>query len=297
VTVRDRDRRGGTLLARPQHELIRAQARYCDIAFGTRDLESECGFLGHLGRHLGRGPLGSFLEVWCGPGFHMHWLAARGVRAYGLDPAPEMVAYAREKACRSAEAAEPDGRSNGAGAPGRARPPCAMPLEGDPLDLALPEAVDLALCPRSTLRYLLHDDEVVAHLVAMAKNLGRGGLYVLELDHPRQLFGAGADPEAAWEAERDGVRVTVRREPGGPIDPLTHAADVELVLEVEEGGRRRVIRDRAPLRSFTFRELHALVRLSGVFEWVATFGDLTVTQPFDRSDGARRMVPVLRCCV
>jgi SAM-dependent methyltransferase len=274
------------------HDLIMAQPRYYDIAFDTRDLEVECGFLTHLSRHLGRGRLDSFLETWCGPGFHMHWFAGHGVRAYGIESAPEMLAYAREKAYGQAQLVTPDAGREASGSPR------AMPLDADPLDFALPEAVDLAFCPRAALRYLLEDDEVISHLVAVAKNLGRGGLYVIELDHPAAIFGTRPDPERVWEAERDGVRVRVQRGTGEElIDPLTHVSEVELILDVEEDGRRRILRDRAPLRFFTYRELHALVALSGVFEWVTTFGDMAVTQPFDATTGARRMVPVLRCSI
>jgi SAM-dependent methyltransferase len=286
------------MFARPHHELLRAEPRYFDIAFDTRDLEAECGFLHHLSLHLGRGRLASFLESCCGPGYHMHWFAAQGVRAYGIDVDPEMLSYAQEKASRLAEEArlvpDPEGR----GRNGLAHPPNAMALVADPLDFSLPEAVDLAFCPRSSLRYLLEDDEVVAHLVAMAKNLGRGGLYVLELDHPAAFLGQRPDPERTWEAERDGVRVRVQRGTGKEIvDPLTHVAEVELIFDVEEQGRVQTIRDRAPLRFFTHRELRALVGLSGVFEWVAAFGDMNVTQPFDASEGSRRMIPVLRCSI
>jgi len=286
------------MFARPHHDLILAQPRYYDIAFDTRDLETECGFLSHLSRHLGRGRFDSFLETCCGPGFHMHWFAAHGVRAYGIDMVPEMVAYAQEKACRLAQQVDPTALPTDAGRNGLAHPPLAMPLQADPHDFVLPEAVDLAFCPRSALRYLLEDGEVIAHLVVMAKNLGRGGLYVLELEHPAHLFGQRPDPDRTWETVRDDVRIRVQRGADDEkIDPLTHVTDVELVLEIEEEGRCQVLRDHAPMRSFTYRELRALVSVSGVFDWVATFGDLEITQPFDMSEGARRMVPVLRCSV
>lgn len=284
------------MFARPHHELLRAQPRYFDIAFDSRDLEAECGFLHHLSSHLGRGRFDSFLESCCGPGFHMHWLAAHGVRAYGIDVDAAMLSYAQEKACRLAETAGLTANGNGWGRNGLAHPPTAMPIVTDPLDYSLPEAVDLAFCPRSALRYLLEDDEVIAHLVATAKNLGRGGLYVLELDHPATFLSQRPDPDRTWEAERDGVSLHgQRRTVGGAIDPLTHVSEVELVFEIEEQGRTQTIRDRAPMRFFTHRELRALVGLSGVFDWVATFGDLAVTQPFDASEDSRRMVPVLRC--
>ncbi|MFH1143791.1 MAG: hypothetical protein V1774_04535 [Candidatus Eisenbacteria bacterium] len=283
------------MLERPHHELIYAQPRYYDIAFGFRDLGAECGFLEHLSRHLGRGGLESYCEVCCGPGYHVHEFAGRGVRAYGLEYSDDMVPYAREKGYRLATAAGFSGLI-GEAKEGRAMPPIAMILQGDPREVSLPEAVDLAFMPWLKLGYLLTDEEVVDQFVTIAKNIGRGGLYVIELDHPAHLFGYPDRAERQWEAEGDGVRVAVQwGSDQEPVDPITHTSDVDVIFDVDENGRNEIIRDGAPMRHFTHRELRALVRLSGVFDWVATFGDLSVTQPFDLSPGARRMVLVLRC--
>ncbi len=175
-------------------------------------------------------------------------------------------------------------------------PPAAVQLT-EPLDFAIPEAVDLAFCPRGSIRYLLRGQDVIAHLVTVAKNLGRGGLYVIAMSHPATFLGKAATAEE-WVAERDGLEVRVRVTPGPErMDPVTQIQDQEIVFEVREDGETRTIRDTAPVRAFTYPEMRALVKLSGVFDWVATFGDLSITQPFDRSEGACAMVPVLRCCV
>ncbi|MBP6874493.1 MAG: class I SAM-dependent methyltransferase [Candidatus Eisenbacteria bacterium] len=283
------------MLERPHHELLYSYPKYFDVAFGYRDLSAECGFLEHLSRHLGRGVLESFMEVCCGPGYHMHHFAARGVRSYGVEYSDDMVPYARDKAYRLALAAGFSGVM-GASPEGRAIPPISMVLQGDPREVSLPEAVDLAFMPWLKLGYLLTDEEVIEHFVTVAKNIGRGGLYVLELDHPAHLFGYPERSERQWDASENGVRVSVHwGDDHELIDPITHTTEVEVAFDVEDGARKESIQDEAPMRSFTHRELRALVRLSGVFDWVATFGDLSVTQPFDLSPGARRMVPVLRC--
>ena len=206
-----------------------------------------------------------------------------------------MVAYAREKAYRLATAAGFSGIA-GVSGEGRAIPPVALIIQGDPREVSLPEAVDLAFMPWLKLGYLLTDEEVVDHFVTVAKNIGRGGIYVLELDHPAHLFGFPDRSEHQWDVEEGDTRVSVQWGSGDePVDPITHTAEVEVAFEVKENDRAQTVRDTAPMRHFTHRELRALVRLSGVFDWVATFGDLSVTQPFDLSPGARRMVPVLRC--
>jgi len=287
-----------------RHENLASRPLHFDIAFGDRDLEVECGFLEYLSRNLGRGRLDSFVEICCGTGFHVHWLARHGCAAYGVDPSPEMVAFAEEKARQVAAKESPTaGVASDFQEPGRKRA-CESPerqgaiILADPRDFSLPEAVDLAFCPNFAFRYLLRTEDLITHLVTVAKNLGRGGLYVIEADHPRLLLAEVAAAVQSWEVRRGETLVKVRLAPGRHgLDPVTQVRDLLITLEIHEGGKTEVLEDSAPVRVFTHQELKVLVKLSGVFDWVATFGDLSLTQPFDMSEGARAMVAVLRCSV
>ena len=283
----------------PKHEQVYSESRIVDIAFDNRDLDVECGFLEHLSRNLGRGCLDSYVEICAAPGHHVHRFAARGVRSYATLCHSVMLGYAEEKASRygqpptTPEADEPS-------ASRREMPPPARILLTDPHDFSLPEAVDLAFCPRGAFHYELTTEDALTHLVSVAKNLGRGGLYVLELDHPAVFF--GQRPAVwEWEGERGGTRVRATRTLQVPkMNPLTQICDAELRFEVtrapEESGQQ-IARDVAPVRGYTHQELRTLVKQTGVFDWVATFGDLSIAQPFDTSEEARIQVPVLRCSV
>jgi hypothetical protein len=279
--------------AHPSYRQVITEPRIMDIAFDNRDVEIECGFLEHLSRNLGRGCLDSYVEICAGAGYHVHRFATRGVRAYATVCHPTMLGYAEEKAQRVARSAA-GGRERPEGA---ADPTPARMLLTDPRDFTLPESVDLAFCPRGAFHFELTSDDVLTHLVSVAKNLGRGGLYVLEIEHPAVFFGQRS-PEWQWESEREGTRVRAHRRLDVPgMDPLTQVCELELRLEVTEEGQSRLIRDVTPVRGFTHQELRTLVKQTGVFDWVATFGDLSVAQPFDTSEGARVQVPVLRCSV
>ena len=275
--------------AQPRHELIYAEPRYYDIGFSQRDIQGETGFLEYLSRNLGRGRLEAFLEICCGPGHHMCALAARGIRSHGIETSRPMVTYVEEQVFASVASANDEATTDVRSAE------CTIAL-GDPRDFSIPEAVDLAFCPRNEFHYLLRREDIVAHLVAVAKNLGRGGLYVMELEHPAVLCGQRAGWPQRWTSAREGTSVEVRIGTGEEqIDPLQQIVDLEIALEVSENGESMRIVDSAPIRLCSYQELHALVRLSGAFDWIATFGDLSITQPFDRSDASRAMVPVLRC--
>lgn len=274
--------------AQPRHELIFTEPRYYDIGFDRRDIPSETAFMEYLCRNLGRGRMQAFLEICCGPGHHMCALAARGVRSHGIETSRPMVTYVEEQVFATLEA------TNGEGALQHPAE-CTIAL-GDPRDFSIREAADLAFCPYHEFHYLLTREDIVAHLVAVAKNLGRGGLYVMELEHPAVLFGQRTGWPREWTASRDGTEVKVRIGTGRErIDPLQQIVDLEIALEVNENGAKKRLTDSAPIRLCSYQELHALVRLSGAFDWIATFGDLSITQPFDRSADSRVMVPVLRC--
>ena len=304
----------------PNHEQFFSEPRILDIAYDNRDFDVECGFLEHLSRNLGRGCLDSYVEICAGPGYHVHRFASRGVRAYATVCHSTMLGYAEEKAHRFGRLPHDEGDSKAGHGTTHDSPPDPShdphhdgPHEGrpggadragptrilltDPRDFTLPEAVDLAFCPRGAFHYELSTDDVLSHLVTVAKNLGRGGLYVLELEHPAVLF--GQRPAVwTWENRRGDTHVrATRRLDMARLDPLTQVCDLEIKLEVNENGEDRVVHDVAPVRSFTHQEIKTLVKQTGVFDWVATFGDLSVAQPFDTSDGSRAQVPVLRCSV
>ncbi|RLB65258.1 MAG: hypothetical protein DRH04_10675 [Deltaproteobacteria bacterium] len=283
------------MFEQPHHEAIFARAELVDAVMGPTDLEGQCGFLEYVSRHLGRGRLESFLEVCCGPGYYVHCMAARGVRAYGVESVPEMAAFAREKARRLSREV-PDGPA--AGGPGEGAPAPATIVEADLRNIVLPEAVDLAFCPGSKLRYLLRDEDVIEHFVSVATNLGRGGLYVLDLDHPAQLFDPSLRKPIRMEGKIGDVEVSIQWGTGHEkVDPVLQIVDLDVVMEIEKDGRKEIIRDSAPVRVFTHKEIQLLVKLSGVFEWVATFGDLNIGAPFESAAPDSRMVPVLRCSV
>ena len=287
----------------PRHELVYAEAAVYEVGFGGVDLQEQCGFLDYLSRNIGRKRLDSYLEICCGPGYHMQFMADRGIRSYGIDFSAEMVALVAE---RAAERRMPDGGGlMTIGATGEMEsepsPPPPFRLEvknSDMTRFSLPEAVDLAFCPRSGFRYLLKQEDIISHFVTVSKNLGRGGLYVLELDHPSIIFCEPERRRREWSRKQGEMSVNVKIEEGlDPFDPIDQMIDQKITMEITEGDAMRQVTDRAPVRMTTYQELRALVQLSGVFEWVATFGDIRITQAFDNSHGARRMIPILRCSV
>jgi hypothetical protein len=291
--------------SQPRHELIYAETAAYALGFAEDTVEEQCGFLAHLSGTLGRGRLESYLEICCGPAFHAQNFANQGVRAYGIDFSADMTSYAAERALT--RHIPDDSELVTIGATGMIEsepvPPLPYVLEiktADLTDFSVSEAADLAFCPRNQFRYLLKREDIISHFVSVAKNLGRGGLYVLEMDHPAHLFTGPGEKLIEWTRNTDEGSVGVKIESGGdPFDPINQVLDQRITLRISEGegDACRKVTDRAPVRLVSYQELQLLVQQSGVFELVASFGDLLITQPFDNSPGSRCMVPVLRCSV
>jgi SAM-dependent methyltransferase len=258
------------------HHLTYEQARVYDVAFSFRDVEVECDALAEMARRHGSGPMGDVLELAAGPGRHARELARRGIRAVALDASPAMNRYAQERA-------QADGVA--------LQTVCA-----DMADFQLAQRFDLAVLLMDSASYLLDNDTVLRHLACVAGHLSEGGLYVLEMGHPRDTFRTHArSTESAWTAEEQGLRVTTRwGHDDDPFDPVTQIDDVRVHLQWSGPEGSGELTERARQRRFTANEFDALVRASGCFEVVAWHGSLDVAVPFDNARAAWRMVPVLR---
>lgn len=253
--------------------IYRAAELY-DIAFDFRNVAAECSFLlAQCAAHF-KSPR-SFLEIAAGPAQHAIEMARRGLRAAALDREPAMVRYAQHKAARA-----------------------GVDLAYHAADMTrftLPARVDLAATLMDSASYMLDDDSVLSHLGAVADALEPGGLYVLEMSHPRDAFGAARSTAQTWSATRGSTHVTMTwGDPTDRFDPVTHITETTTTLEWRDGAESGVLHGRAPQRAFTLDEIRALVRASNRFEILEVFGSLNPAIPFSDRKDAWRMIPVLR---
>ncbi len=250
-------------------------AEFYEIAFDFRDVPAECDFLAELvRRHLGRTPE-SFLELAAGPAFHTLEFARRGSRAVALDLAPAMIERALAKA--------------------RAENLEVEYVQGDMTDFDLGSGFDLVAILMDSTSYLLDNAAVLANLDRVADHLNDGGIYVLEMGHPRGVFGEAEHVGSDWEMEREGTRVKMRwGEKTDDFDPITQITDTTVTLEYHDGEDSGAIVARSRQRCFGPNELKALVAASGRFSIVETFGSMSADVPFDNREEAWRMVPVLQ---
>jgi SAM-dependent methyltransferase len=259
------------------HHRIYDRARCYDVAFGFRDVAAECDTLAALVARHGAGQRGpaAVLELAAGPARHAREFARRSVAATALDAAPAMCDYAL--ACAGSD-----------GVPIKAV--CA-----DMVDFQLGQHFDLAMLLMDSASYLLDNDAVLHHLDCVAAHLADGGLYVLEMSHPRNSFGVGKSTSTQWTSEADGLRVDMSwGGDGDAFDPVTQIDEVTVTMSWSGADGVGQLVERARQRRITANEFDALVRCSGQFDIVEWLGSLVPPLPFSNEPAAWRMVPVLR---
>ncbi len=144
-------------------ELFNRIADYYDLLHEDVDYAAECRLLERVfARFLPRPPA-SVLDLGCGTGSHALLLADRGYRVTGIDASAGMLRIARAKA--------------------RGRPNLAF-VRADMRRFDLRRRFDAAICMDGAFTHLLTDRDIVAHLRAVRRHLGPGGVYVFEFAQP-----------------------------------------------------------------------------------------------------------------
>jgi SAM-dependent methyltransferase len=151
---------------------------------------------------------------------------------------------------------------------------------------------DIAHCLVSTFRYLLDEASAAAHLACVADALRPGGVYVLGL-HVCDYDQAGCARER-WTADRDGVGVVCNIQ-SWPPDRRTRMERVRSRLVVDRGGRVERFETHWTFRTYSVRQLRALIRSEPRLEHVATYDfGYDVDRPVELDGSCIDYVLVLR---
>lgn len=258
-----------------RHEGLYSLPALYELAFSYRDIAHECDFVLDVFQKLqGRAPQ-SILELACGPGAHAREFLRRGFPVALLDLSAEMVAYARDAIADT-------------GVPVR---------QGDMIRFAMPERADLVCTMLDSLSYITTNDDLVAHLQSVRRAVADGGVYFVELSHPRDVWVHGeASTQAVWTAERDGVRVTTEWAAAVKPNPISQTDQVltRLTVTGEQGpASQRIIETWGVQRPWLAQELRALVQLAGGWEFAGWWGDFALDRELGGSDHDWRMLIAL----
>ena len=193
------------------HHRVYSAAQCYAVAFGFRDIAAECNTLARLAMRHGAGAPCAVLQLAAGPAGHAREWARRGVAATALDASPAMCEHVLACAARDGVALQA--------------------VVADRVDFALDARFDLAVMLMDSSSYLLSNTAILGHLDCVARHLLDGGLYVLEMSHPRSTFGLGSTTESEWTAKADGLRVhTCWGAVGNAFDPVTQIDEVTVTM-------------------------------------------------------------------
>jgi SAM-dependent methyltransferase len=272
-----------------------------DVAFGFRDFEKEIEFVRECARRhasYGEGGMGmdatrtvaSALELGAGPAWHSVAAAKGGIQAVALEQNAAMRAHAMNKLAALGDAAPRNIRI----------------VEGDMRDVAMapmtkPEGgFDVALMLLGTAAHLLTHDDAMRCFKSVRENLRPGGLFIVELEHPWDLFsGEIAQGQGdAWERvdEEKGVKVYVEWGRDGDnfdIESQIYERTVSFSLvDASTEAVLKIVQEVVPCKIFTAPEMVALANAAGL-EFAATYGDMDGRIALD-DENAHNMIMIFR---
>lgn len=229
--------------------------QYYELAFDYRDIPSEVDFFeAAIAKHSGV-PVGTVLEVACGPAPHAAEWHRRGYRYVGLDRTPAMLRYAQRKADESGT-------------------PVTL-LRGDLRNLSsVRRRFDFAYVTLGSL-YVRSNEELLRHLDGMARVLAPGALYVLDGFVRFKLL---SDKKQRWTMRRRGVSVRTTYE-AEISDHVRQTYAEVLTLVVDDHGEKRTITGRVPAKMFFPQEFLCLVAAHRTFEFVTWCNNFDLRTP------------------
>jgi len=228
-------------------------------AFEERDFKLECDFLEwcfekHAKIKKSDKVNKSFLEIDCGPAKHASLMEDRDWKCIGLDGSREMIDYAKAKATEEGLKLKF--------------------VKADKRNFKLKKPVHLAVSLFESITDILKNEEMILHLKSLAKNLAKGGLYIIEFGHPRYFFPDEQPETLTTEKLGKKYEVTVDT-PVDKYNSITQQWLTTVVIKItDENGNESFEEDLFFTRKYLFQELKMLVELSKAFSKVWIYDSL-----------------------
>ena len=248
-------------------------AQYYDIVF-RRDVSAEVQFVCDAYTQLNSSVPQSLLDLACGPGYHARAAAKLGLTAIGLDLRPEMLELAQGYA-------EEDGVR-------------VEWMAADMRYLKLEAPLDIILNVFDGIDCLLSNDDLIAHFRAMSACLTEGGIYLVDVSHPRYTSFSHYE-KWIYAKERDGVEVRINWAINDPVvNPKTSISTTQLEILVNRDGESIRIVDSAQERIISAQEIDLLARFTDDLRPVGWYGGYDMNCPLEDNPKAERLIVILQ---
>ncbi len=249
--------------------------KYYDIAFGYRDLDLECDFIEKQIAVHSKSDNFSLLDIACGTGSHLVEMGKRGFDVSGFDISPRMIEYAQKK-------------SENAGVN-------ATLWVDNMVSFTSEKKFGCAINLLTGFNYLLRNEDVEAHLKRVSDSLDAGGLYIIEMNHPREFITNKPSTSNSWVETDGNIEIEVDWDnERTPVDILTHIVTTKPIIKVIDGEKEININMVEKFRIYLYQEIVHFVECSSEFEIVNSFGSFRFDKPLDNSKDSWRMILVLR---
>ncbi len=249
--------------------------KYYDIAFGYRDLDLECDFIEKQIAVHSRSDNFSLLDIACGTGSHLIEMGKRGFDVSGFDISPKMIEYAKSKA--------------------EINNIHANLWVDNMVSFKTEKLFGCAINLLTGFNYLLRNEDVEEHLKRVALSLNQGGLYIIEMNHPREFITNEPSTTNSW-IETDGdieVEVDWDNERSA-VDLLTHIVTTKPLIKIRDKGNEFDIKMEEKFRIYLYREILHYIDCSEHFKLVNSFGSFRFDKPLDNTKDSWRMILILR---
>lgn len=248
---------------------------YYDVAFNYRDVDLECDFIEKKVGLFGLCDNSAMLDIACGTGTHLEQLGHRGYEVDGFDISPRMVEFARQKAIA-------------AGISSRIWVDNMVAFENS-------RKYGVAVNLLTGFNYLLRNEDALAHLDRVADALESGGIYVVELNHPRDFITNRPSTANTWIESSGEIEVEVDWDRmRTDVDVLTHQTKSSPHILVKDGEKSISIEMEDKYRIYLYQEMRLMIHCNGRFELVDARGSFKLDNPLDDSRDSWRMILVLR---
>jgi len=246
-----------------------------DIAFNYRDIFQECDFIEKKINLFLRTENSSVLDIACGTGCHIVELINRGYEVDGFDISPKMIEYATNKLTTQ-------GLHSNLWIDNMASFKCE-------------KKYGIAINILTGFNYLLTNNHVLSHLQSVADGLDSGGIYIIELNHPREFIVNKPSKTNAWIETVGDIEVEVDWDnERSSVDIITHQITSSPIIKVKDGNNSFTITMKDKYRIFLYQEMLLMIAQSNLFETLGTYGSFMLDNDFDNSKDSWRMIFVLR---
>lgn len=215
---------------------------YYEIAFSFFDVKKQVDTFEQVIKEFSKIKVTRFLDIACGPSLQLREIARRGYEAVGLDLAPEMLEYLSKKA-------EEEGLK-------------IETVQADMSGFRLKKKADFAFIMMGSL-VVESNDKFLSHLDSVASSLEKGGLYFIQNNYVNWASIQGQ----SWDIERDGINIKTTYNIRWK-DILNQKTTEEITLEVNDHGKRVVLKSSEDLKFIFPQEFKTLIKLNGSFEFL-----------------------------